>query len=101
MNTKRMKKVSLLLCCLFSLASCAELTSMIVEDSLQSGLQGAQTNHKRTRSDDKKLEKQQEELKKAGKCPTCRGMGKTPDGMYECTVCKGTGKYIETNNKQD
>jgi DnaJ-class molecular chaperone len=96
-----MKKVSLLLCCLFSLASCAELTSMIVEDSLQSGLQGAQTNHKRTRSDDKKLEKQQEELKKAGKCPTCRGMGKTPDGMYECTVCKGTGKYIETNNKQD
>ena len=99
MNTKRMKKASFLLCCLLALVSCAELTSMIVEDTLQSSLKGAQTNHKRTKSDDKKLLKQKEELKKAGKCPTCRGMGKTPDGRYECTVCKGTGKYIETNNK--
>ena len=42
---------------------------------------------------DKQIAKQQEQLKKEGKCPTCRGMGKTPDGLYECTVCKGTGKY--------
>jgi hypothetical protein len=32
-------------------------------------------------------------LKKEGKCPACRGVGKSPDGQYECTSCKGTGKY--------
>ena len=50
---------------------------------------------------DKQLAKKREQLKKEGKCPICRGMGKTPDGMYVCTICKGTGKYIETENKQE
>ena len=41
----------------------------------------------------KKQAKEEEQLKKEGKCPVCKGMGKTPDGMYTCETCKGTGKY--------
>ena len=41
----------------------------------------------------KQTVKEQEKLKKEGKCPACRGVGKSPDGQYECTSCKGTGKY--------
>ena len=36
-----------------------------------------------------------EKLKQEGKCPSCKGFGKTPDGRYTCTVCNGTGKYQE------
>ena len=43
----------------------------------------------------KKLTKQEDTLKKEGKCPVCKGMGKTPDGLYVCETCKGTGKYVE------
>ena len=38
-----------------------------------------------------------ERLKKEGKCPICRGLGKTPDGRYDCTTCNGTGKYQESS----
>jgi RecJ-like exonuclease len=41
----------------------------------------------------KKQAKEEEQLKKEDKCPVCKGMGKTPDGMYTCETCKGTGKY--------
>ena len=37
--------------------------------------------------------KEREKLIQAGKCPTCKGMGKTPDGRYTCSACNGTGKY--------
>jgi len=83
------------------LTSCAEVASTLVEDQLQHGLKSGQTNHQRTKTDDKKLAKQQEQLKKDGKCPKCGGMGRTPDGQYICEACKGTGKYIETNSKQE
>ena len=52
------------------------------------------------RSNEKQLAKKREQLKKEGKCPVCRGMGRTPDGQYICETCKGTGNYIETNNKE-
>ena len=51
------------------------------------------------RNNEKQLAKNREQLKKEGKCPICSGMGRTPDGKYICETCKGTGKYIETNNK--
>ncbi len=91
----------LLLIALLTLASCAEIANAIVEDEMQRGLQKGQTNQRRTKVDDKKLIKQEEALKKEGKCPVCKGMGKTPDGLYVCETCKGTGKYEETNNKQE
>lgn len=96
-----MKKYLLFPIVLLMLASCAEIASVIVEDEMQRGLQKGQTNQKRTKADDKKLTKQEEALKKEGKCPVCKGMGKTPDGLYVCETCKGTGKYVETNNKQE
>lgn len=95
-----MKKY-LLLIALLTLESCAEIANAIVEDEMQRGLQKGQTNQRRTKADDKKLIKQEEALKKEGKCPVCKGMGKTPDGLYVCETCKGTGKYEETNNKQE
>ena len=96
-----MKKFVLSLIALLMLASCADIASVIVEDELQRGLKNGQANQKRTKADDKKLTKQEEALKKEGKCPVCKGMGKTPDGQYVCETCKGTGKYEETNNKQE
>jgi DnaJ-class molecular chaperone len=45
--------------------------------------------------------KEAEKMKKDGKCPTCRGMGKTPDGRYVCTTCNGTGKYEPTDDSTD
>jgi len=86
---------------LIILTSCAEVASTLVEGHLQYGLENGQTNHLRTKTDDKKLAKQQEQLKKDGKCPKCGGMGRTPDGQFICETCKGTGKYTETNNKQE
>ena len=94
-----MKKELLSLITLLMLTSCAEVASMLVEDELQRGLKSGQTNQRRTKADDKKLAKQEEQLKKEGKCPVCKGMGKTPDGLYVCETCKGTGKNEETNNK--
>jgi DnaJ-class molecular chaperone len=96
-----MKKCLLSLTTLLMLTSCADIASIIVEDEMQRGLKNGQTNQRRTKADDKKLTKQEEALKKEGKCPVCKGMGKTPDGLYVCETCKGTGKYEETNNKQE
>ncbi len=80
-----------------TLSSCStvveELVSPMVATDLRNGLHNSQTNHKRTKADDKKLAKQEEQLKKEGKCPTCSGMGRTPDGQYICDTCNGTGKY--------
>jgi DnaJ-class molecular chaperone len=38
-------------------------------------------------------QKEREKLMNDGKCPDCRGMGKSPDGKTTCNTCKGTGKY--------
>ena len=44
---------------------------------------------------DKKEAKEREKLLQEGKCPDCRGMGKTPDGLYSCAKCNGTGKSAQ------
>ena len=53
-----------------------------------------QNGQKSTNPDavNKEREKEAEKLKQQGKCPTCRGTGKSPDGRYTCSACNGTGK---------
>ena len=72
-------------------ASCSELASqLLVEDPLNSALNHPQ---KYPSANTKAQEKQQQARIKEGKCPTCNGMGKSPDGKYTCVTCNGTGKY--------
>ncbi len=90
---------TLLIVAMLPLAGCStfveDWVSPAVATNLQGGLQNAQTNHQRNKGDDKKLSKEREKLKQQGKCPVCSGMGKSPDGLYTCDACKGTGKYSE------
>ena len=67
------------------------LSQTLTVTDTQIGLSGKGTSSVITNS--KQTVKEQEKLKKEGKCPACRGVGKSPDGQYECTSCKGTGKY--------
>ena len=83
--------------CLCLTTSCNSVSSFIVEDTVQSAMQSTMTNgqsQSKTKRD-KANDKEAEQLKKEGKCPVCKGMGRTPDGLYICETCKGTGKYNE------
>jgi len=76
------------------LSSCGAFVGEVLAPTVtdtQIGLGGKKTSGVTTNS--KQVAKEQEKLKKEGKCPVCRGVGKSPDGQYECTSCKGTGKY--------
>ena len=82
-------------------ASCATMAKETVNLLLDDNINTVNlTSKPKTGSDNKQLAKEAEKLKKEGKCPICRGMGRTPDGQYICETCKGTGNYIETNSKQ-
>ena len=76
------------------LSSCGTFVGEVlvptVTDS-EIGLGGKNTAGVTTNS--KQTAKEQEKLKREGKCPVCRGVGKSPDGQYDCISCKGTGKY--------
>ena len=78
------------------LSSCSiqEILSDTMEFEANKGLQKAQKS-KGSHPSAKQQAKETERLKQEGKCPSCRGFGKTPDGRYICTVCKGTGRYQE------
>ena len=76
------------------LSSCGSFVGEVLAPTVtdtQIGLSGKGTSGVATNS--KQTAKEQEKLKKEGKCPVCRGAGKSPDGQFECTSCKGTGKY--------
>ena len=81
--------------CLGLTTACNSVASFLVEDTVQSAMESPMTNgqtQSKTKRD-KANDKEAERLMKEGKCPVCKGMGKTPDGMYTCETCKGTGKY--------
>lgn len=77
------------------LVSCAQiLTETLVQDPINYELNKKPTNPTgMSHREAKEKEKNQQELMKAGKCPDCNGIGKTPDGKNTCLTCNGTGKY--------
>ena len=81
--------------CLSLIMACNSVASFFFFDTVQSAIQSTMTNgqtQSKTKRD-KANDKEAERLMKEGKCPVCKGIGKTPDGMYTCETCKGTGKY--------
>lgn len=83
-------------CLAVVLSSCGSIVGEVIAPTVtesQVGLGGKKISGTTTSS--KQTAKEQEKLKEEGKCPACRGVGKSPDGQYECTVCKGTGKYTQ------
>ncbi len=82
------------------LSSCRTITEELLvpmaEYDMNKGLnKGLNKARPGTMVSDKKDVKERERLLKEGKCPDCRGMGKTPDGLYSCAKCNGTGKSAQ------
>ena len=79
---------------MFFISSCTiqEIMSDVVQSNARYGLQNAQKSNG-AHPTEKQQAKEAEKLKQEGKCPACRGFGKTQDGRYACTICNGTGKY--------
>ena len=71
---------------------------MLVESAVESAVSPSsktvtQASHSKSKNMTKADQKEREKLTNEGKCPDCRGMGKSPDGKTTCNTCKGTGKY--------
>ena len=94
-------KVLIVLLTVVVFESCATIAQETANFFLEDNTSNVNLVGKPNNNNDKQLAKKQEQLKKEGKCPTCRGMGRTPDGQYICETCKGTGTYVETKNKQE
>jgi DnaJ-class molecular chaperone len=87
-----------------ALASCSTLVEDVVSPMLSSDVNSAYVKAKPSVSGTKGVStkqkaKEQEALKKAGKCPVCAGVGRSPDGQYVCEACKGTGRYADASDK--
>ena len=81
-------------CATILLSSCStvaqELLVPLAESDAQSALSKATPGRNVSA---KQQAKEREQLEREGKCPACKGMGKTPDGLYNCQKCHGTGKF--------
>ena len=82
--------------CLSFLSSCI-LGEALVESAVESAVSPSsktvtQASHSKSKAMTKAEQKERERLMSEGKCPDCRGMGKSPDGKTVCNTCKGTGK---------
>ena len=85
----------------------AELDRQIfsrISDVVETGIRQTTVNNRNTTtpaSVSKEQQRETERLKQQGKCPICKGIGKTADGRYDCAACHGTGKYQEENKKAE
>jgi len=77
-----------------TLASCGTVTEELLVPLTEYNMQQSVSKAKPGNTTSTKQQvKERERLINEGKCPTCQGVGKTPDGLYTCFECKGTGKY--------
>ena len=90
----KLKSIALAVVMALLLMSCntllGDVANAIVESDLEYGLETVQKQDMKG-SKHKKDAKEQEQLKKEGKCLKCRGMGRSIDGKYACPTCNGTG----------
>ena len=100
MTTGTRKAVAIMLLSFFCM-SCgsimSDLLSSEAEYDISQAINHAKPSSKMSKRQRTENQRQAEQLKKEGKCPACKGAGKTPDGRYDCVRCNGTGKY--TDNK--
>ncbi len=86
--------ILLLLCGMVGLSSCISIIDNTMDVDTYQVLKNAE-KPKGYHPSSKERAKEAEKLKQQGKCPSCHGNGKSPDGRYICSVCNGTGKYQE------
>lgn len=84
--------ILLLLSGMASLSSCLSLFDDRIDLDAYQALKSLE-KPKGSHPSSKERVQEAEKLKQQGKCPSCHGNGKSPDGRYICTVCNGTGKY--------
>lgn len=106
-RTNMMKYIGQWMICLVAmmmLSSCELLMDIFCNDTVDTTVLNTSQGKPKSStvgqpSYSKSQQKKREQLMKEGKCPTCEGMGKTPDGKFDCTACKGTGKYQENSTE--
>lgn len=98
-TSSTMGKLLMVFVCSTLMMSCATIASNLVEDFIQYGINESPKSEALS-INPKTNNKERTQLMKDGKCPVCKGMGKSADGKYDCKACNGTGKYNETKNEQ-
>jgi len=87
---------------LLTLDSCATVAEELLVPLAEYDIRQSVSKAKPSSSvSSKQQAKERERLIQANKCPSCNGMGKTPDGRYACMKCNGTGKYHSDCSQQE